>query len=128
MVLPLNDFLENETNNIQFVCQAIGVPVPYIRWYFNGAMVNLSDSSKYNSSSMYLNESVIESTLSISNTESSDVGRYTCVANNTIGINRTSGVLTVNGKYTYMYMHGSQVRYICICSCTLQMLLKSLIH
>ena len=108
IILPLNDFLENETNSIQFVCQAIGVPVPYIRWNFNGAMVNLSDSSKYNSSSMYLNESVIESTLSISNTQSSDVGRYTCVASNIIGTDKSSGVLTVNGKYTYMYM---QVRY-----------------
>ena len=100
MILPLNDLLENETNSTQFICQAIGAPVPYIGWYFNGVMVNLSDSSKYNSSSIYLNESVIESILSISNTESSDVGRYTCVANNTIGTNRSSGVLTVNGKYT----------------------------
>ena len=48
---------------------------------------------------MYLNESVIKSTLSISNTESSDVGKYTCVANNTISIDSSSGVLTVNGKY-----------------------------
>ena len=109
MILPLNDFLENETNYIQFVCQAIGVPVPNITWSFNGVMVNLSDSFKYNSSSMYLNESIIESTLSLRNTESSDVGRYTCVASNIIGTDRSFGVLTVNGKYTYVYARKCQV-------------------
>ena len=108
IILQLTDLLENETSNIQFVCQAIGVPVPYIRWYFNGVMVNLSYSSKYNSSSMYLNESIIESILNIMNVESSDVGTYTCEAANIIGDGHTSGVLTVNGKHTihaYMYVH-----------------------
>ena len=62
-------------------------------------MVNLSDSSKYNSSSMYLKESIIESTLNIINAESSDVGRYTCEANNTIGNVNSSGALTVNGMF-----------------------------
>ena len=109
IILPLADLLENETNDIQYVCQAIGVPVPYIRWYFNGVMVNLSDSSKYNSSSMYLNESIIQSTLNIINTESSDVGTYTCEAGNIIGDGQTSGILTVNGMHTinhaYTYVH-----------------------
>ena len=100
IILPLNDLLENETNNIQFVCQAIGVPVPYIRWYFNGVIVNLSDRSKYNSSSMYVNESIIESTLNIINDESSDVGTYSCEAANIIGDGQTSGILTVNGMHT----------------------------
>ena len=99
IIIQLTDLLENETNNIQFVCQAIGVPVPYIRWYFNEVMVNLSDSSKYNSSSMYLNESIIESTLHIINVKSSDVGAYTCEAENGFGTDQSSGVLTVNGKY-----------------------------
>ena len=46
---------------------------------------------------MYLNESIIESTLNIINTQSSDVGAYTCEAENIIGSELTSGVLTVNG-------------------------------
>ena len=86
------------------MCQAIGVPVPHISWYFNGVMVNLSDSSKYNSSSMYLNESIIESILNIINAESSDVGAYTCEAENIIGTGHTSGVLTVNGKYACIHV------------------------
>ena len=104
IILQLTDLLENETNNIQFVCQAIGVPVPYIRWYFNGIIVNLSDSFKYNSSSMYLNESIIESSLNIINAESSDVGAYTCKAENDFGTDQSSGVLTVNGKYECVYI------------------------
>ena len=108
-LLQLTDLLVNETNSIQFVCQAIGVPVPYIRWYFNGVMVNLSDSSKYNSSLMQLNESIIESSLSIINVQSSDVGTYTCEAENIIGIELSSGILTVNGKYLHT---GVDLRYI----------------
>ena len=102
IILQLTDLLENETNPIQFVCQAIGVPVPYIMWYFNGVMVNLSNSSKYNISSMYLNESIIESTLKIMKAKSSDVGAYTCMAENIIGSDQTFGVLTVNGMHIYM--------------------------
>ena len=98
IILPLTDLLENETHNVQFVCQAIGVPAPYIMWYFNGVMVNLSDSSKYNNSSMYLNESIIESIFYIIKAESSDVGIYTCEAENSFGTDKSSGVLSVNGK------------------------------
>ena len=67
-------------------------------------MVNLSDSSKYTSSSLHSNESITESTFGVRNTKSSDVGTYTCVANNIIGTDRSSGVLTVNGKYVYSYV------------------------
>ena len=95
--------LENETNPRDFVCQAIGVPLPYIRWYFNGIMINLSNSSKYNISSMVLNDSIIESTFTIIKTESSDVGTYTCEAVNSIGNDRSSGVLSVNGEHVHSH-------------------------
>ena len=114
IIRELTDLLANETNDIQFVCQAIGVPVPYIRWYFNGVMVNMSDSSKYNSSSIYLNESIIESTLIIMNAESSDIGTYTCEAANIIGNSQTSGILTVNGMDTIN--HAYYLLYVCTSS------------
>ena len=60
--------------------------------------MNLSDGSKYNSSLLYLNESIVESTLNIINAESSDVGAYTCEVENIFGTDQSSGVLTVNGK------------------------------
>ena len=47
---------------------------------------------------MYLNESIIESILDIINAESSDVGAYTCEAENDFGTDKNSAVLTVNSE------------------------------
>ena len=105
IILQLINLLENETNPTQFMCQATGVPVPFIQWYFNAVMINLSNSSKYNISSIFLNETIIESTLFIINAESSDVGTYTCVADNIIGTDQSSGVLSVNGECLLNYIH-----------------------
>jgi len=64
-------------------------------------MINVSDTSKYNISSS-VNGTVVMSSLTITNTQSFDVGAYTCQAENTIGIDRSSGILTVNGKHAFM--------------------------
>ena len=92
--------LENETNPITFSCQAIGEPVPSISWYFNSAMIDVSNASKYIISNS-LNGTMVISLLTIMNTQSSDVGRYTCFTENFIGSDKSSGVLTVNGKNIY---------------------------
>ena len=94
--------LENETNPITFSCQATGEPVPIVSWYFNGVMVNVSDESKYDVSSS-MNDIVIASHLTIMNAQSYDVGIYTCEAENFIGNDSSSGVLTINGKYMIQY-------------------------
>ena len=99
ITMDIVDSLENETNPIAFSCQAIGEPFPNISWYFNGAMIDVTNASKYiisNSS----NGTMVISLLTIMNTQSSDVGRYTCVAENIIGSDHASGVLIVNGKQT----------------------------
>ena len=62
-------------------------------------MINVSDAS-YNVSNL-LNGTVVENLLSIENVQSFDVGTYTCHAENFIGIGRSSGVLTVNGKFVF---------------------------
>ena len=90
--------LENETNPIIFSCQATGEPVPSISWYFKGVMINLSNANKYNVSNT-LCETTVTSLLTINNVQSSDVGTYTCQAENIIGIDQSSGILTVNGKH-----------------------------
>ena len=46
---------------------------------------------------MVLNKFLIESNLSITDVELSDVGTYTCEAENIIGKDQSSGVLAVNG-------------------------------
>ena len=89
--------LRNETNPVTFSCKAIGEPIPVINWYFKDVMINVTDETKYNISNS-LNETVLASFLTITNVQSSDVGTYTCHAENIIGIDRSSGILTVNGK------------------------------
>ena len=97
------DLVENETNLVTLNCQAIGEPFPSIDWYFNNVMINASDTSNYNISDS-LNETVAESSLLILNVQSFNVGTYTCHAQNLIGIDRSSGILTVNGKcILYIY-------------------------
>ena len=89
------DMLENEKLPSVFTCQAEGEPVPTIRWYFNKIMINISDV-KYNVSSS-VNGITVTSVFTIVSTQSSDVGRYTCFAENIIGSDQRFGVLTVNG-------------------------------
>ena len=93
------DLVENETDLITLHCEATGEPVPIIDWYFNDEMINISDPS-YNVSNS-LNGTVVESLLSIENVQSFDVGTYTCHAENFIGIDRSSGILTVNSKFVF---------------------------
>ena len=93
----ITDLLENETNPITFNCQVIGEPVPNISWYFNNIMVLVSNASKYNISTS-INGTLAISLLTISSVQSNDVGTYNCHAKNILGIDISSGVLTVNGK------------------------------
>ena len=94
------DMLENETNPIIFSCQAVGEPIPAISWYFNGAMINISDVSKYSVLNTS-NGTMVTSALSIMNAESPDVGTYTCYAENIIGNDSSSGILIVNGMCVF---------------------------
>ena len=97
---PINNKTRNQTENITFLCQAVGEPVPYISWYFNGVMINVSDnSSKYMIMSRSLNMTITENTLTVYNVTSSDVGTYTCNSSNMIGSVTSSGILTVTSKF-----------------------------
>ena len=99
----VSDLVENETNLVTFNCQATGEPIPSVYWYFSDVLINISDASDYNISDS-LNGTVVESLLSIVNVQSSDVGTYICHAENFIGIDRSFGILTVNGKFVF-YLH-----------------------
>ena len=94
----VTDLLENETLPSTFTCEATGEPVPNISWYFNDSTLLVSDASKYSISNS-LNGTVIKSLLTIVSAQSSDVGKYTCHAENIIGTDRSSGILTINGKF-----------------------------
>ena len=98
VISDVTDLFVNETNPITFSCQVTGEPVPFISWYFKGVTMNVSDASKYNISNT-LSETTVTSLLMITNVKSSDAGTYACQAENIIGIDRSSGVLTVNSKF-----------------------------
>ena len=90
------DQTQNEGDTTSFTCQATGEPVPIISWYFNGAL--LVNGMEHMISIMALNTTTINSTLTVMNVQSSDVGTYTCNATNIVSTDTSSGVLTVNGE------------------------------
>ena len=91
------DQTQNESDTASFTCQATGEPIPTISWYFNGSVL-LVNGMKHMTSLILLNTTTINSTLTIMNVQSSDVGTYTCDATNVLSSNTSSGVLTVNGE------------------------------
>ena len=99
---PFSNEIINQSENIAFLCQAVGRPAPDISWYFNGVMINVSDnSSKYMIMSRSLNITTTENTLTVYNVTSPDAGTYTCNASNYIGNATTSGILTVTSKFLF---------------------------
>ena len=92
------DQTQNEGDTTSFTCQATGEPLPTISWYFNGAPVDAANTMKYTISMMPLNTNTINTTLTIMDVQSSDVGTYTCNATNVVSSDTSSGVLTVNGE------------------------------
>ena len=100
IVNSTDDEIRDQTENVTFLCEAVGEPVPDISWYFNGVMINVSDnSSKYMIMSRSLNITTTENTLTVYNVTSSDVGTYTCNSSNIIGSAISSGILTVTSKF-----------------------------
>ena len=86
ILTEITDLSDIGTDKANFSCQAVGEPVPDIRWYLNDVMINVSaDSSKYMIVSRSLNITTTENTLTVYNVASSDVGTYTCTASNVIG-------------------------------------------
>ena len=95
----VNNEIRNQTDNVTFICEAVGEPVPDISWYFNDVMINVTDnSSKYMIMSRSLNITTTENTLTVYNVTSSDVGTYMCDSSNIIGNITSSGILTVTSK------------------------------
>ena len=96
---PVDNELRDQEENVIFLCEAVGEPVPDISWYFNDVMINVSDnSSKYMIVSRSLNITTTENTLTVDNVTSSDVATYTCNASNIIGSVTSSGILSVTSE------------------------------
>jgi len=103
------DDIENEGGTANFDCQATGEPVPTVSWYFNDVPVDVTNTVKY----AVIFAAPGQSVLRISNVQSSDVGTYTCNATNVVSSVTSSGVLTVNGEFTFI------TAYTCVTGATL---------
>ena len=85
----------SEGDTAILTCQASGTPIPSINWYFNGALAN---DTKYMISELSLNPTTKSNTLKIKDSDSSDIGKYTCNSTNVVSSDNSSGVLAVNGE------------------------------
>ena len=96
-------------NTVIFVCVAYGDPSPSISWNRGGTA--LSNNSQITIFEELLTESgatFVRSILELCSAGQADAGQYSCFADNTVGNDTASFVLTVNpqGKYfTVSNMH-----------------------
>ena len=87
----INDVMNqtlNEGSDATFICNVTGEPVPTIKWYFSGRLLE-NDTTKY---------IIATYELRVLDVQSSDVGTYTCNATNVVSSDTGAGVLTVRGK------------------------------
>ena len=98
----INDETKNQNEIVNFSCIIVGEPVPCIIWYFNRVSVQ-QNNSKYLIVSRLLNNTTIESTLSVHYLNSSDVGSYICVSMNSVGNTSKFGILTITSKFSSTY-------------------------
>ena len=97
-----------ESENITLSCQTTYSINTTVTWKVNGNDVDIFNVSKYRIMKRVISETIVESNLMIINVTLSDVGMYTCVAENKAGNDISNGVLRVNGKYcgfcVYVFM------------------------
>ena len=91
-------------NTITFVCVAYGNPIPFMSWnrgdtvLSNDSHITISEGILTNSGAMY-----VQSILELCSAEGEDTGQYNCFANNTLGNDNASFVLTTQSKHQYNY-------------------------
>ena len=94
-------------NTITFVCVAYGIPDPSISW--NRGDTTLSNGSRVTIYEELLTDNgvtFVQSILELCSAEVEDAGQYSCFAENNLGNDTATFVLTVNGKalaYVCMY-------------------------
>ena len=101
ITVELMNQTHNESYTASFTCQANGEPLPTISWYFNGTLLNESDTSKYTITDTR-SENFAREILNIMNVQSSDAGIYTCNATNVVSNDTSSGVLSVRGELQFV--------------------------
>ena len=77
-------------------CQGKGVPRPTVVLFKNGQKI--TNSSRVTLTSSASGDKLVTSELVISDTRYEDSGVYTCVIENSLGGNNSSGTISVHGK------------------------------
>ena len=86
-------------NTITFVCVARGDPDPSISWSRGDTVIsNVSQVTIYEELVTENGVTFVQSILELCNPEEADAGQYSCFADNTIGNDTASFVLTVNAQ------------------------------
>ena len=85
IISEITDLSDQGRDLATFTCQAVGDPAPSITWALNHSITVSNASSKYMITSRSVNTTTVESTLTVYNITSSDVGIYTCMATNVNG-------------------------------------------
>ena len=100
-----NTYTTNEMTPVTLQCTATGNPSPNITWYRNGSSLLPSSDPRITVGSP--NQQLLSSglyqvvqTLTINNTADSDSGSYSCVGNNTVGMDTSTFDLTVQCKWS----------------------------
>ncbi|XP_013091516.2 hemicentin-1-like [Biomphalaria glabrata] len=85
-VMPKNQTV-NLGSTVTLQCYSVGIPVPTQRWLFNNYSLQLNSRITKDANG----------TLTINNVQQSDIGMYTCHANNQAGSKNTSVYLRLTG-------------------------------
>ena len=99
MVRPNQTIGADNGNTITFVCVAYGIPDPSISW-------NRGDTTLSNGSQIFIYEVLlvqdgvkyVQSIIELCSIEEENGGQYSCFAENTVGNDTATFVLTVIGK------------------------------
>ena len=99
MIRPNQTINADNGNTITFVCVAYGIPDPSISW--NRGNTTLSNGSRVTIYVEPLTDNgvtFVQSILELCSAEVEDAGQYSCFAENSLGNDTATFVLTVNGK------------------------------
>ena len=88
-------------NAVNFTCVAYGIPNPSVSWKKGSTLLSMRNASRVTIYEQLLTENgvtLVQSILELSSAEETDAGQYSCFADNTLGNDNASFVLTVVGR------------------------------
>ena len=83
--------------NVTFKCQTTYSVNTIVTWKFNDSDIDVANINKYRVIETLISETTYESSLVVMSIALSDVGMYTCLAENEAGNDTTNGILRVKG-------------------------------